>query len=106
MGLNGDLKYILLCKRGWFDEETGNPCTDLTLAHWLIHDQKKHHEFLTNEINCGLVKPEHHERTNAQENREQFYEKQCKKYGKAFVHKYFTEAFELGIYIEDWLLNG
>ena len=107
MTLQLSLKLRLMEKRFFIcDCGCGKHIEHPNLAHILIHDQKRFHEFLTNEINCGIVSQAHHDLTNSYEFRVKFYEVQVKRYGRKAVIDYFKEAKKLGLVVEDWLLNG
>ena len=69
---NSQLKSILIDRDGPFCYEcnfhAGYPSvTQLDLHHGLIHDQKRFHDALTNEINCVLICRDCHPFTNGHE---------------------------------------
>lgn len=105
MTLQLSLKRELIEQRGAACEECGNVNQLLEVHHWLIHDRKKYHKFLTSDINCGLVCHTCHATVvNSQESRERFYARQLERYGN-LVPRYFREAHKLGIVTEHWLMD-
>lgn len=101
---NTELKSILYAKYGNYCENCIFPKARLSLHHVLIHDQKRWHDELTNEYNCGLYCMVCHPHCNGHEKRVEFLTHKIKEYGKEKILEWINSLPEK-LVIESWIID-